>query len=101
MNGIRLSQLKSEADEYSKFTVIVKSIFSPIGITARFDRIMVNLGASPFIGLKYNDSYMCIRNIKSIRRSKIETESCSYRLSCLDAEYDPPVRKQIELVCEK
>lgn len=101
MKEIRMSQLKSDASQYNHFLFSTDSIFSPLNISATFDTMFVNIGASPYICLKKDTSYLCIRYIKSIRKDDDLLTNTVYNLICYDHNFDPPVKKRIKITCEK
>ena len=84
MKLVDLMSLRDDSCGAHGFEVWMDNPFLPINYTLRFDRMGVNLSASPYICLKNECSTMMINFIKEVRKEVSKKHGIVYSLKCLD-----------------
>ena len=84
MKQVDLMSLREDASGAYGFEVRVHNMFMPVNYTIRFDRLDVNLSASPYVCLKNEYSTMTINYVKNVCKEVSKDHSVAYRLRCAD-----------------
>lgn len=99
-SSLTLGQFRTEIGKYSEFLFSTDDPLSPLGISCKFESVVVNLSASPYIALKKDADVICISHIQNVRKRTNKEGEREYILFCNDFQIsDEPTLVKYSLKC--
>lgn len=96
---ISIEQFRSETKQFNCFSFIFSDARDPVRISAKFDRVCVNITGSPYVIFKNDLVEAWLRHIVSICKTTSNC-ICTYIFTCYDyTDILNPVLKNVVVEC--